>query len=333
MRLLVVTQAVDTEDRALGFFHEWLKMLAQGRDLEVVCLKEGAHALPANVRVHSLGKERGVSRLGYLFNFYRRVFSLRYDAVFVHMNEEYVLLAGWWWRLAGKKVVLWRNHKKGSWRTALAAHLTTAVCYTSPEAFVAGYRNAVSMPVGIDTDFFAPPAVPVSGNSVLFLGRVDPVKKAEVFIEALKEVTLPFKASLYGSPTEPNSPYAANVAQAATGVRGLALFAGVPFARTQGLYQSHAIYVNITPSGSFDKTIGEAMASGCLVVCVNDAVRAILPHEFLAADGDARDIARAIEKALALPAARRGEIARAQRQWVLEHHSLGAVIRKLAALL
>src|SRR5581483_1556903 len=159
MRLLVITQAVDRDDPVLGFFHRWLEALAPTVErLEVVCLREGRHDLPKNVSVHSLGKP--ASRFAYVLNLYRYIFSLRYDAVFVHMNEEYVLLGGILWRLMGTKVVLWRNHKMGSWRTRLAVSLSSVVCHTSREAFVAYSKKAILMPAGIDTDSFVPPDEP-----------------------------------------------------------------------------------------------------------------------------------------------------------------------------
>jgi len=203
-----------------------------------------------------------------------------YDAVFVHMNEEYMLLGGLFWRLAGKKVVLWRNHKMGSWRTRLAAMFARMVCYTSPEAFVSRYTNAVAMPIGIDTDFFTPPTERAPA-SILFLGRLDPVKRVELFIDALEKVDTPFQADIYGSPTEGNEDYAAGVVRSATRVPELTMHPSVPHERTRELYRTHAIYVNLTPSGSFDKTIGEAMSSGCIVVAANEALRGILPDQLI----------------------------------------------------
>src|ERR1700727_851881 len=120
MNLLIVTQAVDLDDPILGFFHRWIADIARGCDrVHVICLKEGRHDLPENVFVHSLGKENGRSRSKYARRFYRyiRMYRDEYDAVFVHMNEEYVLLGAPLWRLWGKRIVLWRNHKMGSWRT------------------------------------------------------------------------------------------------------------------------------------------------------------------------------------------------------------------------
>src|SRR3989344_7232103 len=126
MRLLIVTQAVDVNDPILGFFHRWIEEFAKHCErVHVICLKEGAHHLPPNVTVHSLGKESGRSRLKYLLRFFRLVWSLRreYDAVFVHMTPEYVLLGGLLWRLWNKRVVLWYVHRQSTFALQLAAHL------------------------------------------------------------------------------------------------------------------------------------------------------------------------------------------------------------------
>ena len=59
MRLLIVTQKVDREDDLLGFFHQWIIEFAKHcESVTVICLEEGSHRLPSNVRVFSLGKER-----------------------------------------------------------------------------------------------------------------------------------------------------------------------------------------------------------------------------------------------------------------------------------
>jgi len=190
MRLLITTQAVDRNDQALGFFHGWLEEFAKHFErIEVICLEEGEHNLPKSVSVHSLGKERGASRVEYIFHFYHYIFSLwgKHDAVFVHMNQEYALLGGTLWRLGGKRLVLWRNHKKGSAWTRIAALLAHKVCHTSPEAYVARYANAVRMPIGVDTALFKPRAAP-GQDAILFLGRLDAVKKPDIFLEAIEQL-------------------------------------------------------------------------------------------------------------------------------------------------
>src|SRR5947207_2952335 len=139
MRLLITTQAVDTNDPVMGFFVEWLLALSNRFEhIHVICLKKGAYTLPPNVSVHSLGKpsfakamkgegSRAIDRLKYTMRFYRYSWNLRgeYDSVFVHMNQEYVLLAGALWKALGRKVYLWRNHIKGSFLTNIAVSFST----------------------------------------------------------------------------------------------------------------------------------------------------------------------------------------------------------------
>lgn len=101
MNLLILTQKVDKNDSNLGFFHRWLEEFSKKCEkVTVICLYKGEYSLPNNVRILSLGKEKGVCRLKYLFNFYKYIFKYRreYDSVFVHMNQIYMILGGSWWK-------------------------------------------------------------------------------------------------------------------------------------------------------------------------------------------------------------------------------------------
>src|SRR5574340_1084834 len=107
MRLLILTQKLDSRDGVLGFTHDWVAEFArQCERVIVVALEVGEYDLPGNVKVLSLGKENGRSKLKYVFNFYKYVWQERknYDAVLVHMNKEYAVMAGWLWRVMGKRV-------------------------------------------------------------------------------------------------------------------------------------------------------------------------------------------------------------------------------------
>ena len=342
MKLLITTQAVDLDDPVLGFMHRWIEEIAKHcESVEVICLKRGRLNLPPNVQVHSLGKEHGVSKTKYIVNFYRYIWSLRhqYDVVFVHMNQEYVLLGGIFWRIFRKKTVLWRNHKKGSWTTRLASMISNTVCYTSSAAYIAHYKNAVQMPIGIDTDTFVPPQVKPGGRSILFLGRIDAVKKPIEFLEALKLLVdqgVDFHADIYGDPTYPNDPYFAKFKDAAQPLLEsghVTLFPSVPNEKTPAIYGAHQIYVNLTPSGSFDKTIGEAMSCGCLVVAANDAVRKVIPETCFINDSNATSVAGALEAALSLVEQERNDLAEKSREYIVHTHSLSHLIERLAPVL
>ena len=345
MKLLITTQAVDLDDQVLGFFHAWIaKLAAEVDEVHVICLKEGRHTLPSNVFVHSLGKPSSppadmiyhiTLRLGYIIRFYRILWKCRdsFDAVFIHMNPEYAVLGGLLWRAWGKRIVLWRNHKMYSPIMRLGVMFSEVVCFTSPDAYVARYRKSVQMPVGIDTDVFKPDA-PQRGT-VLFLGRFDAVKKPDIFLEAIAQLEregVPLRVDVYGDASLGRERYATDLKEKYRGLKSVSFHAGISHEATSAIYGTHDIYVNLTPSGSFDKTIGEAMAAGCVVVCANRAVREAIPAEHLVSSEDAESVALGIKSALALTDAERRDVVERERSYVEREHSLSLLVRRLVSI-
>ncbi len=277
MKLLIITQAVDTEDPVLGFFVRWIEEFSKRVEhTEVICLKVGRSDLPTNVRVHSLGKERGAaSRATYVWRFLSLAWRLRddYNVVFVHMNQEYLFIAGWLWKLLGKRVYLWRNHYAGSMLTDVASAFCTKVFCTSKHSYTAKYKKTVIMPVGVDTERFYPDArIARVPRSILFLSRMSPSKRPEMLIDALvllEQGGTDFTATFVGSPLPRDEAFYEGLKEK---VRSLSFkdkitfLSGVPNRETPDLYRAHEIFVNTSPSGMLDKTIFEAAVSGCIVL-------------------------------------------------------------------
>ncbi len=143
MRLLILTQKVDKNDDVLGFFYFWIKEFAKHcQSITVIALEVGDYdGLPKNVRVLSLGKENKklqlFKRLKYILNFYKYIWQERksYDSVFVHMNPEYVVLGGLFWRAFGKRISLWYTHKAVNLKLRLAEILVDVIFTASRESF------------------------------------------------------------------------------------------------------------------------------------------------------------------------------------------------------
>lgn len=332
-RLLVCAQAVDRDDPALGFFILWLRELAPHfESVTVLALRVGAYELPANIRVEHLGAVRARR----LLRLVRRSLALRrtYDAVFVHQGQEFVLGAGWLWKLLGKPVYLWRNHYQGSWLTSLAVSFCRAVFYTSDASYTARYRRAIRMPVGVDLSKFSPAGEPAP-HSVLSLGRISPSKRIDSLIDALGALAkeaVPFSASIYGAALPHDRGYEASLKAQ---VRELGIEARVRFGGAvrnedaPDVYRSHEVFVNLSPSGMYDKTVFEAAACGCLVLTsMGDFARDAGP-EFVTSPADA---AAALKATLALP-----DSEKARRRAILketaQRHSLASVAAQLAAIL
>lgn len=342
MKLLIVTQKVDMNDTVLGFFPSWIKRFDDtfGK-VSVICLEEGTHRLPEKIPVFSLGKEKQRSRLRYIGNLFFFIWRLRskYDAVFVHMNEEYVLLGGPLWRLLGKKVVLWRNHTKGTFLTRVAGMLAHKVCYVSPHAFTAQFSNAVAMPAGVDMNhFYMNNEAERERDSFLVVGRISPVKRLEVILEAIEQLSgkpQKFLVRFYGNPTEQDSTYYKNLRKRAQLLeeRGLVSFhAGVSYENMPALHQKHEFCINATQTGSFDKTIIESMACGAIPIVSNRSFSKLLPPEFLFEEKNSRDLSRILTNALSFPKERRAFL-RKHLNDAARKHSLDNLASKLSVLL
>jgi hypothetical protein len=325
MRLLVLTQSIDRNDPTLGFMHRWIEKFSERFEkVTVICLKKGDYTLPHDVEVLSLGKELKAEsyKLKAFFRFYKYIWQKRknYDAVFVHMNEEYVLLGGLLWRIWGKPVYFWRNHVEGSWRTRIAGRLSKSVFYTSPQSYTAQFKNAVQMPVGIDTDRFAFGDGPREG--VLILGRIDPIKRVlemtETAIDVAREHT--FKLTIAGDPSPGSEAYAQSVTSKLKDFLGkISYLKSIPNAETPKYFGSTDIVMNFTPSGSFDKVIFEAASCGALILTTNMGLAKRVPAECYTELNDSKE---ALLRLLRLPEDRKRELRRTLRKWVEAEHSL-----------
>lgn len=304
MKLLIIIQKVDINDGVLGFFHGWLEKLAEHCEkITVICLQKGEYDLPENVKVLSLGKENNASRLKYVFNFYKYIWRERknYDAVFVHMNQEYVILGGLFWKIFGKKITMWRNHYAGSFLTDISVFFCDMIFCTSKHSYTAKYKKTIIMPAGIDTKIFKPELKVKKNNSILSLGRISPVKKIEILIKALDILDkngLNFVCNIYGSAVGKDKEYYFQLKKQSQEMerRGKIIFYnGVPNYETPNIFNQNQIFVNATDTGSFDKTIVEAVACGCFPVVCNDSFKDFFRDIFLFKKDNALDLAKKIE--------------------------------------
>jgi glycosyltransferase involved in cell wall biosynthesis len=334
--LLILTQIVDKQDKDLGFFHRWIiEFSKNAKSIVVVCLKKGTHELPSNVKVLSLGKEQKPSRLMYVLNFYRYIWNERrnYDTVFVHMNEEYVILGAWLWKLWGKKVTMWRNHKHGTWLTPWAVRWSDKVFCTSEKSFTAKFDKTKVMPAGIDASLYSQNPVLPKKNSILFFGRLSPVKNVHVFIEsldALNKTGFDFHADIVGSPSNSEDTEYEQVLKQ-LGKRlvdsgKLSFHGGVSFEETLSLYGKYSLYVNLTPDGSLDKTMLEAMAARTPVLISNSAFRGQIPENCQLMSLEAGSAALKIKNLLSLNDNERKNLGDVFQKYVENTHGLSHLV-------
>jgi len=340
MKLFMITQALDLDDPVLSVYHGWVVELAiHVETLEVVVLKEGRHELPANVRVYSLGKEEilqgtmiyhsTLRPVVYAWRFLKLVWKLRknYNAVFVHMNQEYLLISGWLWKLMGKRMYLWRNHYVGSMLTDIAAIFCDKVFCTSKHSYTAKYGKTVFMPVGVDTNRFSSDEHVVrTPRSILFFARMSPSKRPEILLGALallKKGGISFTASFYGSPLPKDVVWYEALKKHGQSIGSeISFYAGVRNEDASVVFHAHEVFVNASPPGMLDKTMFEASAAGCLVLTTS--------QDFIEQMGDDyafQDIASLTSK---LTDALDGKISRDPLRILARENDLGALSLNLA---
>lgn len=337
MRLLIVTQVVDRTDPVLGFFHAWIEALASRCDeITVICLQKGEYVLPKNVQVLSLGKENGpASSLMYAFRFYKRVWQIRgsYDAVLVHMNPEYVVLAGWLWRLTGKRVVLWYTHKSVDVKLRLAVFFANAIATASPESLRLQTQKKVVLGHGIDLARYTQSHTLIPGfPRLLSVGRISETKNQRRIVEAFKLLrgSMPGATlTIVGAPaTKADQAYEASLKTDVAEVgEHITLRGALPPQDMPALYGSHDLLVHASDTGSLDKVVLEALASGMRVVSTSDAfTETDLP--VMRAHMDAAALSQAVEKSLLL--SWDGSAARMQ---ITKTHDLTVLTQRLMTLL
>ncbi|MEK7078166.1 MAG: glycosyltransferase family 4 protein [Patescibacteria group bacterium] len=347
MKLLFITQKVDLDDDILGVYHSWISKLAQKfTKISVVCLYQGKTELPNNVGVFSLGKESGPSRLKYIFNFYKYIWKLRhdYDVVFVHMNPIYIVLGGLFWKLYDKKTSLWYNHPMGNVIDRVGIFFSGRVFCTSKYSFAAKFSKTNLMPAGIDVDLFKKVPVAKNHNQILFLGRISPIKKIEVLISAaelLDRQKIDFQIYIIGSPSSRADEFYKNKLKTMSLKLikdGKIIFrSSIPNSEAVLAYNESRIFINLTPTGSLDKTTLEAMSCETMILVSNLSYKDILPSKlvnlFIFNEGDSDNLGSKIINLLKLESNEEIRLTSELRDIVVNHHSLNYLMEKLSIAL
>lgn len=345
MKLLVITQKVDINDGVLGFMHGWLEKIAERVDyLYVICNFEGEHNLPNNVKVYSLGKERGASRIAKFFSLQRALIEIlpKIDGVFVHMCAIYVITGALLTKLFRKKIVLWYAHvRRINPELYFASKLADEIMTSVPEGFPYK-KHAIVAGQGIDVERFAPSSNPQDRekNSILFLGRLAPVKKVDVLIDVFAKLHKEFsniKLNIAGAPTESYEfPYAKKLYKQ---VEGLNLLDSIVFHgeianyKTPEFFQRADIFVNLTKTGGFDKTTLEAMACGALPLVSSLSYKRIFPGDLqnylMFKEDDASDLEIKLRQLIGLDEEMKAQIRGQVRELVVKYHNLDNLVERI----
>lgn len=344
MRLLWYNLATDEANSMLAFTPRWIEAVARHVEaIDVVTMTKGEYTLPDNVRVFSVGKEKGYSEARRVVEFYRIVGGLlmrhRYAGCFSHMMPLFTILGAPLLALARVPVTTWYAHLKLWWQIKAAHRLSRHMVASVPTAYP--YRKDdgkfVAIGQGIDTSVFAPDGAPPLPPQILSVGRISRVKDQTTLVRAVARLrdrgVGPFRVTILGEALD--AAYAAEL-HGLIAELGLGDLVSVePNVRMEALpalYRACTIHVNLTPTGSGDKVAWESMACGRPCVYANEgfdetvgSARGSLyfPH------GDASALADRLSGLLSMSQRERDAVGEETRRGVERLHSLDRLARRI----
>lgn len=347
LRLLWFNLATDADAPNLGFTTEWINALAQHCEyIDVISMRTGRVDVAANVRVYSLGKERGYSEARRAFRFYRLLWTLlrarRHDACFAHMQPLFAAMAAPLLLLHGVPLTLWYAHRSVTLRLRLAEMAAATVVSPSRESFRLRGDKLRITGHGIDVDRFTPSEPAPGPFTILCLGRIAPVKRLETLLSAAKLMAdqgAQFRLRLLGAVYPQDRQYAADLHGQVerSGLKDCVEFAdAVPHERVPAELRRAHTMVNLSATGSVDKAVLEAMACGIPVVSANEAFLEMLSPwagQLLTPPDDPQALAQRLQGLMAMESEARVALGRELRALVERDHSMERLVENLLAVL
>lgn len=347
MKLLFLTQVLDADDAVLGFTTRWVAALASRCErVRVIALEVGnLEGLAANVDVREVGRRGRLRRLLRYRGLLHEAFGRDgFDTVLAHMIPRYALLAEGQARRAGAGLFLWYTHGGVDARLQRAVPRVDKVFTASPESMRVASPNKVVTGHGVDLEHFPQRPLPEGPPRLLSVGRLTPAKDPLVAIEALalltsrgRELTLELTgAGLVTSDEAYRQRVVARVRELGLEAR-VSLVGAVPYRDIPARYAAASVVLNPSRTGSLDKVVLEAMASGRPVISCNEATGALFaPLGPRAAGlhfepGDAPGLAQRIEGLLDLPAQQRVRLGADLRALVEREHDVERLMDRLVA--
>lgn len=340
--------AVDNKHVTLAFGLKWIEKLAQHFDhIDVVTMTAGEYKMPSNITVWSLGRELGYPKWLRFLRFYwclGKVFCRRRIAVvFTHMIPVFAVLSWPALKLLKLKNVLWYAHGSTPIMLKLAHTLVDEVVSSTPQGFRLDSKKVSFIGQGIDTKIFRiVKRISSQEFRLVTVGRLAPSKGVDILIKALAKWnnSIDWHLTIVGDATsESESNYAKSLRLT---VKDLLPPEKVTFTgrleprAIASILATSDLFVNMSSTGSLDKSILEAMASGCPVVSSNEAFQSLASAEGFpecAIQRSEENLLTALQKMVSMNESRRKDLGARQSEVVDRGHTLDGLIKQLVEIL
>jgi glycosyltransferase involved in cell wall biosynthesis len=345
MHVVILTQVLDRQDAVLGFFHGWTEHFARHVErLTVMAQRVGRVELPAHVQVVPLGKDEGGGRGTMMKRVTQHLVALRDadrpDAIWAHMVPKLVLCAAPVALPRGIPIYLWYTHASVDWSLRAAVPFVKKVFTASAESFRLPLREEKLLITGhgIDCSHFGVGRGPRPVDA-LVVGRIAPSKGQDEIIKALAHMQPIPRTEIVGDILlEKDEVYRDRLLALVRmnpqlGVK-LSMRGAVPWPDIPALMRRARVLVDASHTGSIDKVVLEAMASGTVPLTCNEAFAPLfgeLSDRLMYGRSQAGELAHKLTKLLSLSPEEHAALGEQVRGLVLAHHDLAALVPRLVA--
>ena len=288
MRLILFNFESNKNSQALAFALDWVDEIAKNIDkLYVVSLRCKDFQVANNVEVHCINQDKK-NKIETIFSIWKTLYNIHkkdknIDGYFVHMAHYFVPIIYPFAKYFNQKIVLWYAHKSVSITLKIANILIDRAMASTSIGYQIKTDKLKVIGQGVDSSrFILKDNFRDKIKNIVTVGRISKVKNIDMIVDAFLSLN---RDDLYlyivGDALAGNdNKYLADIKQSIPKKyeENIIFTGSISFEKLPEIYNDIDLSINISDTGSLDKTVIESMAIGIPIITSNDSAKEIFSH-------------------------------------------------------
>jgi len=286
MNLILFNFESNKNSQALAFALDWINEISKNVDkLYVVSLRCGEYEVADNVEVYCINQDKK-SRIQTIFSIWKVLKNIHkkdknIGGYFVHMAHYFVPIIYPFAKYYNQKILLWYAHKSVPISLKIAGNLANKIFSISSQSMRLKTNKFEAVGHGIDTTnrFIMKDKFRDKIKNIVTVGRISKVKNVDMIVDAFLSLK---RDDLYlyivgDALAGDDADYLSNIKRSIPKeFQDNIIFTGsISFDKLPDIYKDIDLSINISDTGSLDKTIIEPMAMGIPIITSNDSAKQI----------------------------------------------------------
>lgn len=228
-----------------------------------------------------------------------------FDVCFIHMNHKWSYRFFFYFKIFKIKTLMWYAHGTVTWSLRMSHYCIDKVITSTPEGFRLKSNKVNVIGQSIDSKLFDLIREVPATNRFIYIGRISRRKRIDLLLKVLEQTNCVFDLNLdliiIGDAINQQDQTYLKELKAFTYETKLAnkvYFEGfVKMEQIPKFYRDVFLHVNVSETGSMDKTIIESLSCGCPVLTSNVALLKLLQEtpECIISDETPLNIAKQVK--------------------------------------